>query len=147
MAEYILIRVLPGGAVMHQPPQAQVRYAARSAGLCLYDNVGVVKATAQKFGAELSQKPIGAWLSHESGYRFRILRADHTVDGVALTPGMRVFNYYDHEWGTLPAEQFAADGMLNPGGECFNGWYDFVSEDGVTRLLNGERLSTRPPQT
>lgn len=74
----------------------------------------------------------------------------HTFDGVVITPGMRVYNYYDCEWGTIDARQFA-DGAGNPhptgpGGQYFNGWYDFVSEAGIARRLDGSRMATREPQ-
>ena len=30
----------------------------------------------------------------------------HTYDGVEITAGLRVFNYYDWEWGAVDSRQF-----------------------------------------
>jgi hypothetical protein len=93
----------------------------------------------------LTTAPVGSLWRHPSGYDFRILEAAFTEDGALITPGIRVFNYYDHEWGTIDAGQFMHEGDLSPGGKFFDHWYDFTRE-GESRSfkkLNGQRLATK----
>ncbi|MEU0214059.1 hypothetical protein ABZ281_02685 [Streptomyces sp. NPDC006265] len=69
----------------------------------------------------------------------------HTHDGVEITSGLRVFNYYDRKWGVISPAQFERTGDLAPGGKHFNGWYDVQHEDGSKALLNGHRMATYDP--
>ncbi|MFV0135553.1 hypothetical protein ACLGIH_20415 [Streptomyces sp. HMX87] len=69
----------------------------------------------------------------------------HTYDGVEITAGLKVFNYYDQKWGVVTQEQFERNGDIDPGGKHFNGWYDVQHDDGSTVLLNGHRMSTVNP--
>lgn len=59
-----------------------------------------------------------------------------TEDGKTVRPGDRVYNYYDCEWGTINPQQspYKRDG-----------WFDFTSDAGARRLLNGQRISTYKP--
>ncbi len=145
--KFLLIRRLPDGPITaHATPFDTISRAARAAGLCLFDNGAEVRTTAQKFGAELAAQPLGSIMEHRSGYVFRILAADFTEDGAPITPGARLFNYYDAVWGTVLPDQFMAEGILYPGGSAFDGWYDFAREsDGWTYKLNGQRLAARKP--
>ena len=64
-------------------------------------------------------------------------KVHYTADGVAITPGLRVFTN-NCRWGTVTYEDSPA---YNPG------WF-WVEEDrdgryGGAYLLNGERMSTR----
>ncbi|MFE4335379.1 hypothetical protein ACFRQM_40040 [Streptomyces sp. NPDC056831] len=71
----------------------------------------------------------------------------HTFDGIEITSGLRVFNYYDRKWGVVAPAQFERTGDLSPGGELFDGWYDVRHDDGSTALLNGHRISTFDPNS
>ena len=67
----------------------------------------------------------------------------HTVDGVPITPGLRVFTT-DCAWGTVLPEQWSRTGSVNPDDDTFNGWFRVSLPGGnAYRLYNGERLSTR----
>ncbi|MFC9505461.1 hypothetical protein [Streptomyces sp. NPDC057002] len=70
----------------------------------------------------------------------------HTIDGVEITAGLRVFNYYDWKWGAVAPAQFERKGPIDPGGEHFNGWYEVQHDDGSTALLDGHRMSTVHPK-
>jgi hypothetical protein len=50
-----------------------------------------------------------------------------------ITPGQRLFNYYDCKWGTV-------------GAIGTDGWFDFTHEDGTRATLNGVRVSTVNPR-
>jgi hypothetical protein len=72
---------------------------------------------------------------------YRILVADFTSNGRAITPGLRVLDY-DRREGTVEVGQFLDDGTMSPGGEYFDGWYEVVP-DGETKRgkrFNGERM-------
>lgn len=145
MPAYLLIRRLPTGEIKsHTTPFASINYAARTAALCLKDNGAAHSADARLFGDALARRPIGTICGHKSGYDFRIVTADFTADKVAITPGARLFNYYDRVWVTVVAEQFMFGKPTHPGGDAFDGWYDVAREsDGYISLLNGERLATK----
>jgi hypothetical protein len=142
---YLLARRLPDGRIKGNAfTFTTFARAARAAGQCLYDNGAELRTTAQKFGVELAAQPLGTIWGHPSGYDFRILRADFTVNGAMITPGLKVRNYYDAWNGTVDPAQFFRESPLDPGGEHFNHWYD-VTRDGDERPytpLNGERLTT-----
>ena len=70
----------------------------------------------------------------------------HTYDGVEITAGLRVFNYYDWEWGEIDPQQFERPGRIYPGGDLFNGWYTVLHDNGSRTLLNGHRISTVHPK-
>lgn len=69
----------------------------------------------------------------------------HTIDGVEIKAGLRVFNYYDQKWGVIAPAQFEQTGDLAPGGKHFDGWYDVTHDDGSGALLNGHRIATTNP--
>jgi len=57
----------------------------------------------------------------------------YTADNVKVHVGVRVFNYYDGEWGTITGP------MDN------EGWFDFTADSGRVKALNGERICTYNP--
>jgi hypothetical protein len=142
---YVLIRSLPDGTIRaHSTTFPTVNAAARASGYALYDNTRVSRADAQRFSRHLSGVSPNAIVGHESGYRFRILAADRTSNGVVITPGLRVLDY-DRHTGTVDPAQFMDEGPLMPGGEHFDHCY-YVLRDGEDRphaRFNGDRLSTR----
>lgn len=69
--------------------------------------------------------------------------ASHTVDGVKITPGLRVYGY-DGEWGTVVPEQFGAN-VHNPDDEYFDGWYKVKLDSGRVTIYNGVRMRTNRP--
>lgn len=143
---YILIRRLPTGEIKaHLTPFASIPKAAAAAGRCLADNGAADSAAARLFTSALAPRPLGTVWGHDSGYDFRILAADFTADGVAITPGLAVFNFYDRDWGVIEADQFLREDLSGPGGQYFDGWYDFRrdGEDRSYKKLNGERLATK----
>lgn len=144
MEKYILVRRRHDGAISAHAasPFDAVRWAARAAGIVLYERgAEPVLSTAQKFGATLGEQPLGTIWGHRSGDDFRILIADYTSDGVAITPGLRVQDN-NLKWGLVEAPQFFDDGMLMPGGQYFDHWYYVVRENGHRERFNGERLTT-----
>jgi hypothetical protein len=101
-------------------------------------------ADARLFADALASRPIGTVWGHDSGYDFRVLEADFTVDNHVIRPGARLYNYYDAKWGTVLPDQFMAEDLLSPGGQYFDGWYNFArEEDGHVQKFNGERLASR----
>ena len=66
----------------------------------------------------------------------------HTVDGVPITPGLRVFTN-DCVWGTVLPEQWNHPDSANPDSDTFDGWFRVSVPGGGYRIYNGERLSTR----
>jgi hypothetical protein len=101
-----------------------------------------------------------------------ITKATHplmfTEDDVEITPGARLFNYYDGWWGYVDPEAWDptrhnANGLA-PDGEYFSGWFELVREREVVKdadgnvdwkatkakgargtLLNGERMASYKP--
>lgn len=65
-----------------------------------------------------------------------------TVDGVPITPGLRVFTY-DCVWGTVLPEQWNHPNSANPDSDTFDGWFRVSVPEGGYRIYNGERMSTR----
>lgn len=62
-----------------------------------------------------------------------------TVDGVEITPGARLFNYYDMRWVTVLPANWGDGRFTNDANHPdFDGW--FATSGG---LLNGERMSSR----
>lgn len=145
MSTYILVRRLPDGEIeAHTTAFDTVGHAARAAALWLSGNRVAGSAAARLFGDALARRPIGTIWGHPAGYDFRILRADFTTDGAPITPGMRVFNYYDRWWGVVTLEQFMRESPIGPGGQYFNNWYAVAREsDAYSTDLNGERLATK----
>jgi len=146
MPKFLLIRRKPTGEI-DAPAHAfnDTPHAARCAGLQLARDGAAGSVAARLFGDALGRRPIGTVWGHPSGYDFRILEAAFTEDGAPITPGMRVFNYYDHEWGTIDAGQFMHEGDLSPGGKFFDHFYDFTRENESRsfKKLNGQRLATK----
>ncbi len=147
MPNYLLIRRLPDGVIKsHSMTFASGNKAARAAGVVLYDNAGVQMAVAQRFSALVAREPGEVWEHSESGYAFRVLVADFTANGVAITPGLRVITN-NMEWATVDPAQFMDTSILMPGGRAFDRWY-YVIHDGDSHpkdRFNGERLATVAP--
>jgi hypothetical protein len=147
---YLLIRQLPGtgekpGTVTaHSMAFATPARAARVAAQVLHDCARVPKSTALKLTAHLARAIGITWTDVYSGYRFRILQAHYTDDGVPITPGLKV-RTKDNWWGIVYPDQFLADGLDLPGGKFFDGFYYVHPEGDVTggKKYNGERLSTK----
>ncbi len=64
-----------------------------------------------------------------------------TADGVAITDGARLWNYYDCEWVTV---EFGDSMSSSPTGQYWDGWF---TVHGTTKrkgryTLNGERMSS-----
>lgn len=148
--QYLLIRRIPTGKIASSGPFTSRGHAAVAAARTL-TGAGVASAAkARAFAEALGLLDVGQVHSYEQeggkSYDFRVLVADFTVNGVAITPGLRVLDY-DRKWGAVEAPQFMDDGMMTPGGEYFDGWYR-VHRDGEARAykkFNGERLTTREP--
>ncbi len=66
----------------------------------------------------------------------------HTCDGVEITPGLRVWSPYTMQWGTVEEGNWKYRGVIDPGGQYFNGWYYVLGDDGRSSLLNGTRFAT-----
>lgn len=141
---YILIHRYPGGEIKaHDAEFDTFPRAVRAAGLWLESVTEVSKAAVERFTQAMM---LATLRTHRSGHAFRILRADHTADGHAIVPGLRVVTN-DLDWGTVEENQFMAHGELDPGGEHFNHWYLVRREsDGYTTQFNGERLGVRMPK-
>lgn len=146
LTRYLTIYRTPEGKIKaHPTPLPSHGHAALATGRVLTVNAVCGSANARLFAGAMARRDIATVWGHESGYDFRILFADFTADGALIMPGMRVFNYYDREWGTIEPGQFMREDQLGPGGKLFDGWYDFI-RDGDTRSfkkLNGERLAVK----
>lgn len=146
---YILVRRTPAGLICaHTAAFDGYIRAARTAGQVLYNNGAVkTKAAANAFSEALRKQPIGTIWGHPSGYDFRILRADFTTDGVAITPGLRVITN-DFRWGLVEATQFLSESSVAPGGQFFDHFY--LLNDETDRYpyarFDSERLSTKDPR-
>lgn len=141
---YLLITRFPGGEIKSSAPLQDKQHAVLTAEKFLTGFRVEDHTTARYFATAFDQKPVGTVWGHAAGYDFRILRADYTSNGVAITPGLRVLDY-DREWGNVEPLQFMDDGCMSPGGQFFDGWY-LVHRDGenyATRKFNGERLTTK----
>lgn len=58
-----------------------------------------------------------------------------TEDGHPFGVGDRLFNYYDCKWGRVASEP-----------DSYNGWFNFVHEDGTSASLNSVRVSKHEPR-
>lgn len=142
---YLLIRRTPLGKIMSSGPFTTIGHAAVAAARTLTGAGMAGSGNARLFADALAILPLGTVKAHLSGYDFRILAADYTEDGAPITPGLRVFNYYDQTWGHIDAAPFMAENPAGPGGKFFNGWYDFTKDgdDRSCKMLNGQRLATK----
>lgn len=148
-ARFILVRRLPTGEIK-APSVAfvDIPRAAAAAAHILKNDAGVGSATARLFGDALGRRPVGTVWGHPNRNDFRILVADFTSDGIPVTPGLRVLDY-DREWGAVEETQFMCEELSTPGGQYFDNWY-YVRRDGETgahKKFNGERLTTKEPQS
>jgi hypothetical protein len=84
-----------------------------------YQNVGSCDGVCPRSGARCSPCP-------------QLLTEDNRTP---IAEGMRLYNYYDGEWGTV-AEMPT---------EYSNGWFTFVTDDGYRSSLNGVRVATTNP--
>lgn len=149
-AMYTLIRQLPGTDDGPGDIRANLKayptpaYAARAAAMGLAHATGLAKGVTYRKALPRLRRPGVIW-NHDSGWRFRVLEAHYTADGELITPGLRVFCYYDSKWGTVEETQFFGDGILAPGGSAFDGWYLVRMDDakGFCRKFNGERLAVK----
>lgn len=142
MSSYILVLRRPDKEIVSRVTRYVDPFAASlAASLTLHSDVCIPKDQAQRFGEELARQPVGTIWGHPSGYDFRILEADLTSDGYAITPGLPVYINDNWEGAVLPG-QFFADGLTDPGGKFFDGWYLVCK--GTTRMpyakYNGERM-------
>ena len=71
-----------------------------------------------------------------------------TADGVEVTEGDRVYNYYDGEWGVIgriddraQPDTMAGQDSDTPYVEWSNHWFDFTADDGRRTTLDGSRIS------
>lgn len=145
---YLLIRRFPDGSIhSNTKPIRGRKTAASAAATILRMRAGEVYRQASHFAAALARQPDGAIWGHASGYDFRMLVPDYTADGAAITPGLRVFNLHDREWGTIEPLQFMDQGLNSPGAPGFDGHYFFQKQDEryATRKFRGDRLSTQGP--
>lgn len=146
MSQYLLIRRSPQGKITAHGGTVYrtVDHAAAAAKGSLISSGVAGSGNARLFGDALGRRPLGTIWGHPSGYDFRILAADFTDDGAPITPGARLLNYYDNEWGTIEPTQFMHGGLLSPGGIAFDGWYNFTRDkDGWECKLNGQRLAAK----
>ena len=147
---YLLIYRDPKGHVssVKSKPYRNFNHAVRAAGMTLLSRQVVGSAATQSFANALARRPLGTVYGHAAGHDFRILRADFTADGVAITPGLKVITN-DLKWGIVEPNQFMSEhDAFGPGGEYFDGWYLIVHEDGTLYAkFNGERLGIRHPVT
>lgn len=145
---YLLIRRFPDGSIhSNAKPVLGRKTTAAAAATILRMRAGEVYRQASHFAAALARQPDGTIWGHASGYDFRILVPDYTSDGVAITPGLRVFNLHDQQWGIIEPLQFMDQGLHSPGAPGFDGHYLFQKDgDGYgTRKFRGDRLTTRGP--
>lgn len=142
---FLLIHRTPTGKITAQPVPFTSFNRAAAACARILTGAGVAgSANARLFADAIARRPLGTIWGHPSGYDVRILAADFTEDGAPITPGARLFNYYDQAWGHVVASPFMAEGVLYPGGQFFDHWYDFAREcDGWVHKLNGQRLATK----
>ena len=140
---YLLIRRTPFMVVTAHPNLFDdPADAASVVADVLRNNVPMLKAPAEQDGEEFAKVPVGDIFEHPSRYQFRLIRADFTDNGKAITPGLRVLNN-DLKQGTVCRAQFMQSGELAPGGRHFKGWYDVDVDGGGGRSpFNGERLTT-----
>jgi hypothetical protein len=77
----------------------------------------------------------------EADMRYRILKADFTSDRKPIVPNLEVLDY-DRRTGIVEPGQFMDDGMMRPGGEYFDGWYEVIPDGkaGRGKRFNGERM-------
>jgi len=123
------------------------RVNATAVSYTVLTHAGVDYTDAEIFRAKFTEQPTGTVWGHPTRYDFRVLAVDFTVDGVPITPGLRVLDY-DREWGTVEETQFLAEEYGTPGGQFFDHWY-YVRRDGEDRArkrFNGERLTTKEPK-
>jgi hypothetical protein len=145
-AGFLLIRRMPSGKIDAYREQTfpTLHHAAAAARGALIGAGLAGTARARLFADALARRPLATIWGHPSGWDFRILAADFTEDAAPITPGARLFNYYDRQWGTVLPDQFMAEGLLYPGGNAFDHWYDFAREsDGHIAKFNGQRLASR----
>lgn len=79
----------------------------------------------------------------------------HTVDGVMISPNLRVFDTKNWVWGNVDPYSWslAADiknvheTIYYPGSKHFDGYYWVVLDNGYRILTNGRRMMTQTPQS
>lgn len=115
--------------------------AAGAAGEDLMEH-GRTPGQAGDFALDLASRPVGSvMLNPATNFNYRVLEADFTSNRRPIVPGLRVLDY-DRREGTVTAPQFMDDGMMTPGGEYFEGWYDVLPDGraGRGKSFNGERM-------
>ncbi len=144
---YLLIYRTPDGVIAAAPGvfPSHLRAAVQSARV-LRDRGIAGSADARLFANALARRSVGVVWGHKSGHDFRVIKAHFTEDGAVITPGRRLFAYYDMLWGTVAPEQFMSEDLLAPGSSLFDGWYLFYPKgDNHPRKYNGQRLATKEP--
>lgn len=142
---FLLVHRTPSGEIASHPyPYALLENAA-AASARMITELGVAdEESARLFAHALNLCPLGVIWGHPSGYDFRILEADLTADGALITPGLRV-QINDMWRGVVRPDQFMTEGLTEPGGRFFDGWYLVrkEGEDAPYAKYNGERMSTK----
>lgn len=76
MTKYLLTWTLPDGTEKAHRPLGTLREVEFAAAYVLMDNSRVPRGEARRFAGELTGRPIGETVRHEtSGYAFRVDRA------------------------------------------------------------------------
>jgi len=147
---YILVRRTAYGTVTAHDdfgrPETPLFESAQAAGEAvtkvLYDNAAVPKSAAEGYGGNFALQPVGTVYEHDSGYAFRLLVADYTVDGKPIVPGLRVLNTDMQWWGSVFRSQFLSGKPEAPGGESFRGWYEIDVDGRGRRVYDHACLTT-----
>lgn len=73
-----------------------------------------------------------------------------TMDGVVVSEGDRAFNYYDMSPGTIgriddrpQPDTLKGQSSDTPQAEWSNYWFEFISDDGSHRFLDGSRICSQ----
>lgn len=66
----------------------------------------------------------------------------HTVDGVLISPNLRVFGY-DMEWGNVDPANWDEGKYNHPGTHNFDGWYYVIWDSGKRDIADGSRMITK----
>lgn len=135
---YLLIHRGPGGRVgAHPTVFDDVDDAARATTQYVRDDY----AAAVTFASEFATMLPGSVAEHDSGYSFRIIKADFTADErpVPITPGLKV--HINDQWdGIVEPTQFMFTGLMDPGSRFHDGWYLVYKNGKPHNKYNGERM-------
>lgn len=149
---YILIHRDPSGTItavdlsksVHTVTYATPTHAARTAGYLFSQLPGQQRGMGGRVARNLHARPVGGILAAwDTGHCFRILRADFTQDGIAITPGLEVTEN-NLRPAIIDAAQFMETSDLMPGGQFFDRWYYVVypGDDRRSHRFDTTRLTT-----